>query len=227
MSTTHRDLIIYGAGGIGSEIVSMAESGCNAGYDTPPWRIIGFVDDTPGLAGQTIHGVPCIGSFEQVAAARAGTETFCHIAVGDNEGRRACALRIEQAGWQPATVVHSGAYLSWEVELGAGSFLGLLATVSPYVKIGRYTLINTRASIGHHAVLGDFSQLSLAASLLGQSRIETGSMVGAHAVVMSGVTVGAWATVAIGTPVMRDVQPGHTISLPLARTFFKRKVLPD
>jgi sugar O-acyltransferase (sialic acid O-acetyltransferase NeuD family) len=227
MSTSPRELIIYGAGGIGSEIVSMAESGCHAAHDFTPWRVVAFVDDTPGHGGKTIHGVKCLGSLAEVIAARKGKETWCHIAIGDNEERKKAAQRIEAAGWKPATVVDSRAYLSRDVEVGAGTFIGLGATVSPFVTIGRYVLINTRASVGHHSTLGDFTQLSLNASLLGRSHVERGGMVGAHSVVMSNVTVGAWATVAIGTPVLRAVSPGSTVSMPLARTIFKRSHMPD
>ena len=103
MSTTPRDLILYGAGGIGREIVSMAESGCHAGRGTPPWRIVGFVDDSPGMRGQSIHGVPCLGNIVEVAEQRKGTPTFCHISIGDNIARREAAERIGAAGWEAAT----------------------------------------------------------------------------------------------------------------------------
>lgn len=227
MSTPTLDLILYGAGGIGREIVSMAESGCHAGRDTHMWRVIGFVDDHPEYKGTMIHGVPCFGNLPEAVAARAGQETWCHIAIGDNAERYKAAKRVADAGWKAATVIHMSAYVSWEIEMGEGSFVGPHVTISPNVIIGPHTLINTRACIGHHATLGAFSQLSLGASILGHGHIKRGSMVGAHSVVMAGVTVGAWATVAIGTPVLMDVKPGHTICLPLARTIYKRSTFPD
>jgi len=227
MSISELELIIYGAGGLGREIASMAESGCKAGRDLPRWRVIGFVDDTPGMEGQIVHGIPCLGSLETVAAARQGQETFCHVAIGNNEARKDAAARIEGYGWQPASVVHHSAYLSWEVDLGAGSFIGPHTTISPSVKIGKYVLINTRASIGHHVELGEFSQVSLGASILGHAKLERGAMVGAHAVVISNVTVGAWSTVGVCTPALRNVKAGSTISLPLAQVLFQRNVLPD
>jgi sugar O-acyltransferase (sialic acid O-acetyltransferase NeuD family) len=226
MSESTRDLIVYGAGGWGSEIVSMAEGGCTAGRDTPQWRITGYVDDRPEFWGQTIHGVPCLGPLNGTAQARGGQDTWCHVAIGDNRERKRAAEAMKAVGWKPATVVHHSAYLSWEVELGEGSFIGLGATISPSVSIGRHVLINTYAAIGHHAVIGDFAQISLGTSILGHGRVDAGAMIGAHAVVMSNVTVGEWATVAIGTPVLKTVKPGHTISLPLAKTIFKRNNLP-
>jgi len=233
MSTDPRELIIYGAGGFGREIASMCDSGntgtsgCYGGPGQPPWKPVAFVDDTPGYPGQTFYGVPCLGHFAEIAPTRAGAETWCFIAVGDNEGRMQAAKRAREAGWKMATVVHSTAYFGRDAELGEGCFFGPFITISPNVRIGRHVLINTRASVGHHVFLGDFAQVSLNASVLGRARVEKGAMIGAHAVVMSDITVGAWATVAVGTPVLRPVKAGHTVCLPLAHTIFERKVLPE
>lgn len=225
--TTTRDLIIYGAGGLGSEIASMAESGCHAGRDTWQWKIIGFIDDRPDFWNRPVHGVPCLGSLEQVVGERAGQSTFCHIAMGDNKARRKAAARIKEEGWEAGTVVHHSAYLSWETEVGGGTFIGPHTTISPNVKIGGHVLINTRASIGHEAILEDFSQISLGASVLGRGQVGIGATIGAHGVVMSNVKVGDWGKVAIGTPVLRNVPPGHTVSLPLAKTLFKANIEAD
>jgi sugar O-acyltransferase (sialic acid O-acetyltransferase NeuD family) len=230
MSTIPRDLIVYGAGGIGRELASMAETGCTGGYEfeQPAWRIAAFVDDTPGYRDRVIHhDIRCLGSLAEAIPQLSGKEVWCHIAIGDNEDRMQAAKRIRQAGWKPASFVHGTALLSRDVTLGAGSFLGPYVTISPGVKIGEHVLINTRASIGHHVEIGAFSQISLNSSILGHGRVERGAMIGAHAVVMSNVTVGAWATVAVGTPVLRSVKPGHTVCLPLAHTIFERKVLPE
>jgi acetyltransferase EpsM len=233
MSTTPRDLIIYGAGGFGREIASMCDpgntgtSGCHGGPYQPPWRVAAFIDDTSGTRGQSIYGVPCLGSYDEAVPSFSGKEVWCHIAIGDNEGRKKIAERIKKVSWKPATVIHNTAYVSRETEVGEGSFFGPYVTVSPKSVIGKYVLLNTRSSIGHHATLGDFSQISLNASVLGYGHVGKGAMIGAHAVVMSNVTVGAWATVAIGTPILRDVKPGHTICLPLAHTIFERKMVPE
>jgi sugar O-acyltransferase (sialic acid O-acetyltransferase NeuD family) len=225
--STHRDLIIFGAGGFGREIKSMTQGGCNAGHDTPRWNVIGYVDDRPENNGQSINGAPCLGPLEAAVTSRADRETWCFIALGDNEARRTASLRLAKTNWKQAVVIHNTAGVSGEVEIGPGSFIGPQVTVSPQVKIGRNALINTRASIGHHVVIGDYAQISVTASLLGYSRVDRGAVIGAHAVVMQGITVGAWATVGVCTPALVPVKPGDTICLPLPRVLFKRKSFPD
>lgn len=222
-----RDMIIYGAGGLGREIAAMAESRCHAGNHTPFWRVTGFVDDTPGMRGQIIHGIPCLGSFSEVLEMRSKLTSWCHIAIGDNNQRRLAALRMIDAGWSMATVIHSSTLLSRETTLGGGTLIGANCTISPNVSIGKNVLINSRSTIGHHAFIDDYAQISSGASVLGYGRVERGAMIGAHAVVISNVTIGAWATVAAGTPALRSVKPGHTICLPLAKTLFIRQHLPD
>jgi sugar O-acyltransferase (sialic acid O-acetyltransferase NeuD family) len=225
MST--RDLIIFGAGGFGREVKSMVEGGGNAGHGTPQWKVTGFIDDLPENRGQDINGTPCFGALEETALRRQGEETWCLIAIGDNEGRRNAARRLEKAGWKAALVIHHTAAFPTQVEFGGGGMIGAHVTISPQVRIGKHVIINTRASLGHHATVGDYAQISLGASLLGHSKVERGAFVGAHGVVMANVTVGAWATVGVGTPAMVSVEPGTTICLPLARVLFKRELPPD
>ena len=219
-----RNLLIYGAGGFGAEVAAIAESGCFDSRHGNRWEIEGYIDDTPGYKGKTIHGKPCLGSLDEVIELRRYIETNCFLAIGNNEGRMRAADRIKAAGWKAASVIHAKAEIAWGLDIGEGTFIGLFSTVSPFVKIGRHTILNTRAAIGHHVELGDFSQVSLSASVLGHGKIGKGGFVGAHAIVGQGVSVGDWATIAIGTPAMTDVKAGHTISLPLARTLFKREI---
>ncbi|MEJ0062310.1 MAG: NeuD/PglB/VioB family sugar acetyltransferase [Alphaproteobacteria bacterium] len=227
MSETTRDLIVYGAGGFGREIAAMAEDGCHAGHGTPKWRVIGFADDTPALRGETVHGLPCLGSLAEASAVRGNAETWCCVAFGDNAARREAAARIEAAGWKAATVIHPSAFVSWQIKLGEGCIVNPMTTISPNVSIGRHALIGTRASIGHDAALGDFSWVAAGASVLGHARIGNGAMIGTNAVVLPHITVGDWATVGACVPAMVPVKPGHTICLPLARTIFKLDRLPD
>lgn len=227
MSIPTRNLIVYGAGGFGQEVVSMSEAGCRPGPNAPHWHVIGYVDDTPGYEGQIFHGVPCLGSLDAVKKQREGQETWCFVALGDNQQRRDVVRRIKACGWKSATIIHDSSMVAWDAEIGEGSYIGSDTGIAANVKIGKHVFIDTRVSIGHHVLIGDFAQVDHGAALLGHSTVERGATIGTHGVVMANVTIGAWATVAVGTPALRNVKPGHTISLPLAQTIFKLDPLPD
>jgi FlaA1/EpsC-like NDP-sugar epimerase len=63
MGETHGPrTIIYGAGAGGVMVLREARS--NADLD---WRIVGFIDDDRGKHRTNVHGVPVLGSLEQVA----------------------------------------------------------------------------------------------------------------------------------------------------------------
>ena len=59
--------------------------------------------------------------------------------------------------------------------------------------------------------LNDFVQVAPRACLTGGASVELGGFVGAGAVVLQGVRIGAWSVVGAGAVVTRDVEPGTTV----------------
>ena len=55
-------ILVYGAGDVGELIVRDIKNGPHASY-----RAVGFVDDDPGKVGHRIHGVPVLGTRDQLA----------------------------------------------------------------------------------------------------------------------------------------------------------------
>src|SRR5260221_348120 len=60
------DLLVVGAGGFGRETVDAvrAMNACGAS-----WRLLGYLDDDPSLAGSPVNGVPVLGGEREPAGA--------------------------------------------------------------------------------------------------------------------------------------------------------------
>jgi len=202
-----RDLFIVGAGGFGREAVWTLER-INAASQQPLWRIIGFADDDPKKATGNFEGYPMLGSVEKASKDHPGASVF--IAVGDNAIRRAIYAKLR--GHDFPALIDPSAQVSPTTEFKHGTYIACEAVVSVGTEIGKFVIINARAGVGHDSVVGDFVNVAPGVSLSGHTTLGDDVFMGTNSCTAPGMTVGAGATVACGTPVLKNVAPGTTLS---------------
>lgn len=202
-----RDLFIVGAGGFGREAVWTVER-INRANQQPLWNVIGFADDDPKKATGNFEGYPMLGSVEKASKDHPGSSVF--IAVGDNKLRAEIYKRLR--GHDFPALIDPSAQVSPTTEFKHGTFIAPEAVVSVGTDIGKFVIINARAGVGHDTTVGDFVNICPGVSLSGHTTIEDGAFMGTNSCTAPGMTVGAGATVACGTPVMTNVAPGATLS---------------
>jgi sugar O-acyltransferase (sialic acid O-acetyltransferase NeuD family) len=132
-----------------------------------------------------------------------------HIAIGSNRVRSTAAAFHPDAEW--TSVIDPASSISEDVDVGAGSLIGLGACVQTGVRIGRHTLINTGTIVDHDCILGNFVHIAPGAVLTGSVTVGEGALIGAGAVVLPGLIIGAWAVVGAGAVVTRPVADGETV----------------
>ena len=202
-----RELFIVGAGGFGREAVWTVERINNAAQQ-PLWNVIGFSDDDPAKASGNFEGYPMLGSIEKASADHSGASVF--IAIGDNSIRRDIYRRLR--GHDFPALIDPSAQVSPTTEFRHGTYIAVEAVVSVGTEIGKFVIINARAGVGHDSVVGDFANIAPGVSLSGHTRIGEGAFMGTNSCTAPGMTVGDGAVVACGTPVLKDVAPGTTLS---------------
>jgi len=202
-----RELFIVGAGGFGREAVWTVERINNAAQQ-PLWNVIGFADDDPAKASGNFEGYPMLGSIEKASADHPGASVF--IAIGDNGIRRDIYRRLR--GHDFPALIDPSAQVSPTTEFRHGTYIAVEAVVSVGTEIGKFVIINARAGVGHDSVVGDFANIAPGVSLSGHTRIGEGAFMGTNSCTAPGMTVGEGAVVACGTPVLKDVAPGTTLS---------------
>jgi sugar O-acyltransferase (sialic acid O-acetyltransferase NeuD family) len=202
-----RDLFIVGAGGFGREAVWTVER-INKAAQQPLWRVIGFADDDPAKATGNFEGYPLLGSVAKASADNPGASVF--IAVGDNAIRRRIYAQLR--GHDFPALIDPSAQVSPTTEFRHGTYIAVGAVVSVGTDIGKFVIINARAGVGHDSTVGDFANIAPGVSLSGHTRIGEGAFMGTNSCTAPGMSVGEGATVACGTPVLKDVAPGETLS---------------
>ena len=202
-----RDLFIVGAGGLGREAAWTVER-INAASQQPLWRLIGFADDDPAKATGNFEGYPMLGSVEKASKDHPGASVF--IAIGDNAIRRKVYAQLR--GHDFPAMIDPSAQVSPTTEFKRGTYIACEAVVSVGTEIGKFVIINARAGVGHDSVVGDFSNVSPGVSLSGHTTLGQDGFMGTSSCTAPGRKVGDGATVACGTPVLKDVEPGSTLS---------------
>jgi sugar O-acyltransferase (sialic acid O-acetyltransferase NeuD family) len=189
-------IVIIGAGGFGREVLWVCR---RAGLE-----VSGFCDDAPERQSGDFHDVPLLGAIE-TAAARLGSGTRFHAAVGDNLTRKRLAERALLVGWSPLSVVDPSAICAPDAEIGAGSYVGIGSVVSSGCRLGRHVIVNFQVTVGHDCAVDDYAQLCPGVRLSGGCTLGEGAFLGSNAAAIPGRRLGAWSSVGVGAVALRDL----------------------
>ena len=199
---TSPPLVIYGAGGLGGEILACA---IRAGRP-----VKGFIDD--GLpAGSEQKGLPVLGGFEWLKQ----NEVEVLMAFGDPMLKQKIFEKLDPF----KNVIHSVPLMDPKavildpsrVEIGAGSMLTAGTVLTTGIKIGKGVLINLNCTIGHDSIIGDYTSVMPSCNIAGNVRIGVGVFIGSGANILGGITIGDGAMIGAGSVVNHDVAPGKKV----------------
>jgi len=199
-----KKLLIVGAGGLGREILWLAQE-INLASPSPTLHCVGFLDTEH--QGKLIHGLPILGD-EEWAGQHLSCDHHFIIAVGNPTLRKKLAEKMEAMGFYPHSLIHPGISLGPGVKIGAGSILakGVIPTVD--ITIAPHCLINLQCTIGHDCQLGAYSVLHPGVHLSGDTQVGTMAEIGTGAVVLPGKSVGECARLGAGAVLTQDL-PAH------------------
>ncbi len=163
-----------------------------------------------------IPGVPLFvgrDGFEEWRRRWSGPLPEFAIAIGGKYGRD----RLELADWltceglRPTNVIHAAAIVepSAQCELGSQVLAG--AVVGAAARLGRQSILNTRASLDHDSVAGNGVHIGPGATICGAVTIGDGSFIGAGATVLPFVLIGCDAIIGAGSVVNRNIPDGATV----------------
>jgi len=203
-----RDLVIFGTGGFAREACQVVEDVVAAGGR---WRMVGFLDGDASRHGSELRSLPVLGGAEWAAA---HPDVAVVVAVGAPAGRRAVVAGLERLGVTGPdrfpVLVHPTAWIGNGVTVGEGSVVLAGARVSTDIELGPFTVLNKNAIVGHDVVLERCVTVAPGASVSGHVRLREGVDLGANAVVVQGLTVGAGTIVGAGAVVTTDLPDAVT-----------------
>lgn len=193
---------VLGAGGHSKVVISLLLTAL--GHQA----IDAVYDDDPEKVGGTVLGVPVRSMAELAADARAV------IGIGDNKVRKAIDERFPHLQW--VTIVHPSAIVDVTAQIGPGTVIFAGAVVQPHVCIGRHAILNSRCSIDHDSVIGDYATAAPGAIICGSVRIGEGSYVHAGSTVRPHRSMAPWCTLGMGAALVRsmDVEGETWVGVP-------------
>lgn len=201
-----QDLVIYGAGGLGRELLGLLRA---LDPDERQWRFKGFIDDSRET-GDPVDGCKVVGGKKTLLSA----DTPLSVVMGIASPAAKASLYAELAENPHLSfpvLIHPRAYVEPSARLSPGSVVSPFCFVAVNARLGLCTFLNAAAQIGHDSTLGDFSSVMPSVNISGNVSIGPRTLVGVGARILQGLAVGADSTVAIGSVVLNDVPDQVTV----------------
>jgi sugar O-acyltransferase (sialic acid O-acetyltransferase NeuD family) len=197
-----KPLLIYGAGGLGREVLSLIRS-------LEDWEPAGFIDDS--VEKNTLIGaVKVLGGFEAV---RQFDDPHIVMALGDPILKSQLIHKIAANAVYPV-LIHPSAILQDRstIRIGAGSIVTAGCILTTNIRIGNHVIINLNTTIGHDTSIGDYSSVMPGVNIAGEVAIGESVLIGAGSNLINRIRIGDRSKVGMGAAVIRDVAPGITVA---------------
>lgn len=207
-----RDLVIVGAGGFAREtaqaVAAVNARGAEDGRG-PLWRLLGFLDDDPLLAGRVFDGATVLGGSDLLGTLGDARVVVCVGNPGNYFARAAIVRRLGLPEERYGVIVHPSAQVSDSSSVGPGSVILAQCVLTASVSVGAHAAVMPHTVLTHDVVVREYATLASGVRLGGGAVVGTGAYLGAGALIRERVNVGAWSTVGMGSVVLHDVPAGQ------------------
>ena len=202
--TVREGFLVYGAGGMGRELVWLAED-CGLAVDA-------FIDDAADHPVE-VNGIPVLSLDAAVRRYPAGRFVS---SLGASHARRASVDRATAVGLRPHSLVHPATPRSRWVAIGEGVVVAVGSILTTNVQIEDNVQINTACTIAHDVVLERDVTLGPGVHLSGWVHVGRAAQIGTGVSVINGssgrpLVIGESAVVGAGACVTRSVGAGVTV----------------
>lgn len=201
------DLLIYGAGGLGRELMEIIEE---SNREMERWHLLGFVDDNL-KEGSSVCGYPVLGGFDFFQANA--------LSVGIVFGFAGCAakeavynkIKERCPSFYFPIIVHPSSYISPRANLDEGVVVTRFCAVNVNARVGKCVLISENCGVYHDSVVGAFTSIMPGVRISGKINVGERSYLGAQAAIRQGLTIGSDSVVGMGSTVITDVPDDCTV----------------
>ena len=196
-------LLIYGAGGLGKEILSWVRL-------LEDFEPVGFMDD--GVRKDTtIKGLKVLGGLDVLNSF--STPVNLVLALGDPSSKSILIKMIDPSRVYYPVLKHPSVILQEEssIKIGEGSIITAGCILTTDIHIGSHVLVNLNSTIGHEVEIGSCSSIMTGVNLAGGVKIGDGVLVGSGSNILNYVKVGNFSKIGMGSVVIRDVELDTTV----------------
>ena len=138
-----------------------------------------------------------------------------HVAIGNNEVRKAVTLRIADFLQAAEPIISSTSFVEESANIGKGSFIAPFSYVGIETIVGSSCILNTGSKIDHDVHIGDYSHIGGNSYVAGDVHIGDQVFLGAGCTIIEGVTITSNVTVGAGAVVIDNIdEPGLYVGVP-------------
>ena len=182
-------MLLYGASGHGSVVLSILES--------LNYSVNGFFDDNNKFL--EFESYKIYGKYSP----NIYPENHILITIGNNRTRFHLAKLITHSFFYGC--FSKSAIIDKNVSIGRGTVIFQSSIIQKGTKIGINCIINTNASVDHDCVIDDFVHISPSATLCGNVKIGQGTHVGAGSTIIQNIKIGKWCVIGAGAVIINDI----------------------
>lgn len=194
-------MVIAGAGGHALEVLDILISTGQSDNLTV------FDQNEDILVFQGNHSV--IHREEELKAVFGADPRFV-LGVGRPDTRQQIHLQMSRLGGKLFALCGQGNIISRYADCGSADIFNH-CFVGPNARIGTGCLINSGVQIHHEVMLGEFTEISPRAVILGAAHIGSFCSIGASATILPRIKIGNHVTVGAGAVIIRDIPDGMTV----------------
>lgn len=208
-----KDMVIYGAGGLGREILSLLKRDY-----ADVWRVIGFIDDSPNMP-QEIDGVQLFSKdFLD------GRDLAVVLGFADPKLKAKVFKDLSGKGnLSFPNIVSKNAIIDSNARLGKGVVIADFCWISTNVVINNGVFINVGVTVGHDVKIGEFCSVMPQCAISGYVNVGNETLIGAKSFILQQKSIGQCAVVAAGAAVFTNVENYETVWGNPARTLLNSK----
>lgn len=196
-----QNVVIFGASGHGSVVLDCIEK-------EGKYNVVGFIDSFK-KKGISVNGYPILGTEYDLPFLIDKYNLYGGIvAIGDNWIRNTMVERIDKIcpNFMYVSVVHPGAEVGKDVQIGAGTVImpGVIVNANSF--IGNFCLLNTNSSLGHDGFMQNFSSLAPKSCTGGNFNLGKYSAICLGANIIDAISIGQHTVVGAGSLVVGNLE---------------------
>jgi sugar O-acyltransferase (sialic acid O-acetyltransferase NeuD family) len=198
------NIVIYGAGGFAREVFQLIE---DINKKNKLYNFLGFVQDNSKNLEEKIYGFPILDGMNWLEKHK---ETLVVIGIGNTCAKRKIAMRLEEQNINSPVLIHPNVIAGRNVEFGKGSIICASNVITVDIKIGMHVILNLDCTVGHDAIIEDFSTVAPGSHISGNVHIGQGTDVGTGSSIIQGMQIGAWSVLGAGAVVSKNIPDNVT-----------------
>lgn len=208
-----QDLVLFGAGGMGREMLAVLK---DINQAKPTYRLVAYiVDDEYYQKDQIVWNIP-VKNKEWLLKQR--DDVVCCCAMGYPKQRRKVQKELMSAGIRFANIIHPTAEITSGSQIGSGCILWHSSGVSIDCKLGDGVFLSTYALVGHDVVIEDYVTCFPKSQISGKVQVGEAACIGSMSFIQERIKIGKEAIVAPGSIVFANVKKQtHVMGNPAKR----------